>query len=560
MPSRNTRASQASLSVHVCPDCNRIRTTLDLQPTAAIWIEDPDDPSKSFLVARSFDAAITLAVRERSVQEVTTLARRVTMTPLATQIARAHRKRKADAVDDVSLVQSFVQNDVNEESGGADVDMDGEKSEAGHGRDENDEEGDQQSLGQVVEEASEEEGEGEAQGLVHKATSVNAKRENAKRHKRNKGLSTILDDLRTRFRAMQSTPESIRSFDELWTRVRSFTLDQDLTGLKDADFKLLEQVFEAVWNIGGAALFIEWKKLLGYWRASCREPNSDPIFPVLPRREWWEMRVSTPNTQSQPRHSSLPPSAQQSRIEDSQTGSQVDKCTAQHSTLDQTRKKLRAAYEAVTASSAVSQLQEIVYRDALADVYAHYIDIQNQLADPGFLCGENGKSMKKTKQTASASKTELFRATHPNMDLPSNRDENSLAGKAWRSLGRIIDQGKRWYTLREEWGPCALILWPSQSMSHSTFERLPMPLFTLLLRLVLNFRVDRLEFAGRFTDIFHQIVMQQKPPTTLSNIEWLTEDEITKFSMAESPSSSWLMQERTERVKEVREEGLFVES
>jgi hypothetical protein len=227
------------------------------------------------------------------------------------------------------------------------------------------------------------------------------------------------------------------------------------------------------------------------------------------------------------------------------------------STLNPTIQKLKAAYQDFTTSSASSQLQEIVYRNSLADIYAHYIDLQNQLANPDVQSGLDATLVptklltQGSKQVASSSKIELFRAAYPGMDPPETRDDQSIAGKHWRSLGKVIDQGKRWYTLRQEWGPASLILWPSQSMSHSSLERLQQPLFTLLHRLVSRFRPDRLELAEPFMGMFRQIATSQTPPTDLNHIERLSEDEIRPITMDLSPNPSWLIESGEDRIVEL---------
>lgn len=374
--------------------------------------------------------------------------------------------------------------------------------------------------------------------MFQNVTNVNATKERKKRQKRDDTISAILDDIGDDFRRMQSSPNNIQLFDTQWSQIRHFVLDQK--DLRDTHGPHLSHIFDAAWNVGGAALFIEWKTILTYWRATSRDSKADPTFPALPVHGWGE----------QPPRSSLPPSAQ------SELSPPIS-AKVKLSTLNLTREKLKTAYQDFTASGASAQLQDVIYRNALADIYAHYMDLQKQLADPDVQSELNESLASRTlltqgsKQFASVSKIELIRAAHPGVDPPRTRDDQSLAGKHWRSLGKVIEQGRRWYTLRQEWGPASLVLWPSQAMSHSSLEPLQQPLFTLLHRLVSHFRQDRLDLAQPLMGMFRQIATSKTPPTSLSHIERLSEDEIRTVSMDLSPNPSWLMESGEDRIIEL---------
>lgn len=530
--------------VDICASCSRFRAALD-DLTEAAWVQDPDDASKIYLIARSVHAAISFAVREQSIQEVTTIAEKTDTTKVLTQTlrsSRTSRKRKADVIDEVELIQTLF-----EESSQRDVPVDATSQDTAknitpEGAPLNEETQPTHNGDFSVTPASEPESNGAVQDatpeMLQNVTNVNATKERRKRQRRDDTLSSILDDIGDRFRRMQSNADNIRMFDAQWSEMKRFVLDQK--DLQDTHGTQLSHVFDAAWNVGGAALFIEWKKILTYWRATSRNSRANPTFPALPMHGWLEHTLP----------SSLPPSAQPESSLDISTEAKL-------STLNLTRQKLKAAYQDFTASGASSQLQEIVYRNSLADIYAHYIDLQNQLSDPDVQTGLDASLVSTTlltqgsKQVASTSKIELFCAAYPGIDPPKTRDDQSIAGKHWRSLGKVIDQGKRWYTLRQEWGPASLILWPSQSMSHSSLERLQQPLFTLLHRLVSRFRPDRLELAAPFMGMFRQIATSQTPPTDLNHIERLSEDEIRAITMDLSPNPSWLMESGEDRIVEL---------
>ncbi|KIV98357.1 uncharacterized protein PV09_09803 [Verruconis gallopava] len=533
---------QPTLMVDICASCSRLKATLDHPTNAAAWVQDPDDASKKYLIARSVDAAINFAVQERSVQEVTTIAKRTNVTKASTQTTRSSRKRKADTIDEIELIQALVESSSQED---APLDTAPEKASddatpgnttleaetpVDHNKDLDGAPASEPEPDEPIQDATPEK--------LQSVTNVNATRERKKRQKRNDDLSSILDGIGDRFRQMQSSPKNIRMFDTQWSDIKRFVLDQN--DLYETHGAQLPQIFDAAWNVGGAALFIEWKKILTYWRATSRDSQPNPTFPVLPVHGCVE---ETPQ-------SSLPPSAQSESSLNTSTEAKL-------SSLHLARQKLKAAYQEFTASSASSQLQKTVYRNAIADIYAHYIDIQKQLADPDIQSGLDDSLAPATlltqgsKQVASSSKIELFRAAHPGVDPPATRDDQSIAGKHWRSLGKVIEQGKRWYTLRQEWGPASLILWPSQSMSHSSLERLPQPLFTLLHHLVSRFRPNRLDLAAPFMAMFRQIATSQTPPTGFNHIERLSEDEIRAIAMDWSPNPSWLIESGEDRIVEL---------
>ena len=537
--------------VDICASCSRFRAALD-DLTEAAWVQDPDDASKLYLIARSVHAAISFAVRERSIREVTTIAEKTDTTKVFTQTlrsSRTSRKRKADVIDEVELVQTLIEDssqqdvpaDANQPKTPDNTTPDGaslnDKAQAAHNRDLSATPASESDADRTAPDGTPE--------MLQNVTNVNATKERKKRQRRDDTLSSILDDIGDRFRRMQSNADNIRMFDAQWSQMKRFVLDQK--DLKNIHAMQLSHVFDAAWNVGGAALFIEWKKILTYWRATSRDSQAIPTFPTLPMHGWLEQMPS----------SSLPPSAQPESSLDVSTEAKL-------SSLNLTRQKLKAAYQDFTASGASSQLQEIVYRNSLADIYAHYIDLQNQLADPGVQSGLNASLAPATlltqgsKQVASTSKIELFRAAYPGIDPPKTRDDQSIAGKYWRSLGKVIDQGKRWYTLRQEWGPASLILWPSQSMSHSSLERLQQPLFTLLHRLVSRFRQDRLDLAGPFMVMFRQIATSQTPPAALSHIERISDDEISAVTMDVAPNPSWLIESGEDRILELSHSNLSV--
>ena len=537
----SSRKRQPTLVVDICSSCSRLKAALD-DLTEAAWVPDPYDASKTYLIAKSVHAAIGFAVRERSVQEITTIAKKIGTSEVLTQTIRSSRKRKASTTDDVELVQNLVEDSSQED---VSVDTNLEAMPKNGAATDNVPQVDTQpdhdnniDATPASEAASDEAVEDATAELLQNVTNINAGKERKKRQKRDDAISATLDDIGDRFRRMQSSSNNIRLFDAQWSQINRFVLDQK--DLRDTHATQLPHIFEAAWNVGGAALFIEWKKILTYWRATSRDSRANPTFPELPMHGW----------DTEPPPSSLPPSAQP----DSSLPISAD---VKLSTLNLTRQRLKAAYQHFTASGASAQLQDVVYRNALADVYAHYMDLQKQLADPDVQSGLD-ESLRRgdlltqgSKQVASTSKIELFRAAYPKIDPPGTRDDQSLAGKHWRSLGKVIEQGKRWHTLRQEWGPASLILWPSQSMSHSSLERLQQPLFTLLHRLVSRFRQDRLDLAQPLMGMFRQIATSATPPTSLSHIECLSEEEIRDISMDLSPNPSWLMESGGGRITEL---------